>query len=81
MIGLCDMIRFPRMKSHMTSFLPELNVRIALSVAGYSRSAQSWSCFPLGMRMARVMAAIAVSVLMTEFSVRAQQERRQQPLP
>jgi hypothetical protein len=25
------------MKSHMTSFLPELNVRIALSVAGYSR--------------------------------------------
>jgi hypothetical protein len=61
------------MKSHMTSFLPELNVRIALSVAGYSRRTQLWNCFPLGMRMARVIAAIAVPVLMTGFSVRAQQ--------
>ena len=73
MTGLCDMIRFPRMKSRVTSLLPELNVRIALSVAGYFRSAQSWNCFPLGMRMTRVMAAIAVLVLMTGFSVRAQQ--------
>ena len=56
----------------MTSFPPELNARIALSVAGYSRSTQSWNCCPLGMRMARVMTAIAVSVLMTGFSVRAQ---------
>src|ERR1022692_428885 len=73
MIGLCDMIRFPRMERHMTSFLPELNVRITLSVAGDSRSTQSWNCFPRGMRMARVRAAIAVSVLMTGFSVQAQQ--------
>ena len=57
----------------MGSFLPELNVRIAISVAGYSRSTQSWNCFPPGTRMAGVMAAIAVSVLMTGFSVRAQQ--------
>jgi hypothetical protein len=67
------MIRFPRMKSHITSFLPELNGRIALSVAGYSRRAQSWNCSPLGMRMARAMAAITVSVLITGFTVRAQQ--------
>src|ERR1017187_10073380 len=73
MMGLCGMIRFPRMKSHMTSFLPELNVRIALSVAGYSRSTQSWNGFPLGMRMACGMAASAVSVLVTGFSVRALQ--------
>src|ERR1022692_1462667 len=73
MIGLCDMIRFPRMERHMTSFLPELNVRITLSVAGDSRSTQSWNCFRLGMRMARVMAAIAVLVLMTGFSARARQ--------
>src|SRR5271169_4484103 len=66
MLGLWGMIRFPRMKCHMTSFLPELNLRIALSVARYSRSAHSWK------RTARVMAAIAVSVLMTGFSVRAQ---------
>jgi hypothetical protein len=61
------------MKSHMTSFLPELNVRIVLPVAGYSRSTQSWNGFPLGMRMSCGMAAIAVSVLLTGFSVRAQQ--------
>ncbi len=64
----------------MASFIPELNVRIALSVAGYSRSAQSWNCFPLGMRMARVMAAIAVSVLMAGFSVRAQQAAEARPV-
>jgi len=68
----------------MTSFLPELNVRIVLPVAGYSRSTQSWNGFPLGMRMSCGMAAIAVSVLLTGFSVRASQQAAQPaaaPLP
>ncbi len=72
-MGLCDMIRYSRMKSHMTSFLPEFNVQIAPARARCFRNVQSWRRFSPRVQKVRATAVIAVLLLPAGFSVRAQQ--------